>query len=198
MPTDRSSAFEIQFSPFSFFFCKRQLYAYYDHYLMYFNLNEINTEYSNDKYFAEKITLNNVDKCANECFSLGRMKKYLLNNGNFVEGFFFQERTTQEKAGFMWLMFPQCNEFQYRVRKVDAFIFDVFVFPNFRGCGLCGQMFQHVFDSLKKRGKNIVALGVRTDNTSAIRAYEKAGGVIKSRKRFIQLVHRYNIPYYSV
>ena len=192
-----SSLFNVQYHPFRLFFHKRQIYAYYDHYLMYFDLNKIDAEYSIDKWGIDVITLNNVDKCANECFSLGRMKKYLLNNRSSVEGFLFQDKN-KEKAGFMWLMYPKCNEFQYKVRNVDAFIFDVFVFPQFRGCGLCGHMFQYVFDHLKRNEKKIIALGVRTDNTSAIRAYEKAGGVIKARKRFIQLVHRYNIPYYSV
>ena len=192
-----SSLFEIQHSPFRFFFLKRQLYAYYDHYLMYFDLSKNHTKYSCDSYSIESISLSNVEKCINESFAWGKMRSYLLNNRESVEGFLFQDKN-EERAGFMWLMYPKCNEFQYKVRNVDAFIFDVFVFPKFRGCGLCGSMFQYAFDHIKEKGKTTVALGVRTDNASAIRAYEKAGGVIKSRKRFIQLVHRYNFPYYSV
>lgn len=190
--------FEIRKAPFSIRFRHRELYAFFDHHLMYFELTQEKALQYSDEWLAEAITIKNVDDCANEVFSCGRMKRYLLEQPDYVNGFLFREAKTGKTAGFLWIMYPGGNEFQYRVRKVDAFLFDVYVSPDFRGHGLCGQMFQYVFDYLKKNGKKTVALGVRTNNPSAIKAYKKAGGVIKARKRFIQLAHRYNIPYYSI
>ena len=193
-----SSAFEIQHNPFRLFFRKRQLFAFYDHYLMFFDLSKLNIPLKDISWTVESINLNNVECCRNECFALGRMRNYLLKKKEHVDGFLFRDPKTEEAAGFIWIMYPKCNEFQYRIRKVDSFVFDVYVSPAYRGYGLCGQMFQHIFTHIKNKQLTAVALGVRTDNTSAIRAYEKAGGIIKSRKRYIQIVHRYNIPYYTV
>lgn len=190
--------FEIKRHPFSIRINNRELYAFYDHYLMYFDLcNKENVELSSEWLF-EKITEANIDNCKNETFSVGRMKRYLKEQSQFVEGFLARNMNTGTPAGFLWIMYPGGNEFQYRVRRVDAFLFDVYVFPEFRGKGLCGQLLYYVFDHLKENMKKTVALGVRTDNNSAIRAYQKAGGIIKSRRKYIQLCHRYDIPYYSV
>ena len=190
---------EIKQHPFSLYFHQRQLFAYYDHYLMYFDLKKfMQTDQKNELWEMEEISIKNINDCDNEVFSLGRMKRYLATKQNHVKGFLFRNRITTKPCGFLWIMYPEENEFQYRVRKVDAFIFDVYVSPDCRGAGLCGYMFQLLFEFLIDISKYTVALGVRTDNPSAIRAYQKAGGEIKTRRRFIQLVHRYNIPYYTV
>lgn len=190
--------FEIRNHPFSIRYRNRELYAYYDHYLMYFDLRDINKVSASNSWSVERITEDNIDACTNETFSVGRMKRYLREQSQYVEGYLARCKKSGKPAGFMWIMYPGGNEFQYRVRRVDAFIFDVYVFSEYRGRGLCGQMFQHVFELLRNNSKSVAALGVRTDNQSAIQAYQKAGGVIKSRRRYIQLCHRYDIPYYSV
>ena len=95
-------------------------------------------------------------------------------------------------------MYQGGNEFQYRVRKTDAFVFDVYVSPDLRGRGICGQMFKYVFQILKEKNRKMVALGVRANNESAIKAYKKLGGDFRKRKRFVQLFRRFNIPYYVV
>lgn len=190
--------FEIRKSPFSIRFNRRELYAYYDHYVMNFDISGIEHKQLEDCWVAERITEANIDYCENEAFSVNRMKRYMKEQPEYVDGFLFFNSKTEEPAGFVWVMYPGGNEFQYRIRRIDAFLFDVFVFPEYRGRNLCGQMFQYIFEILNIDEKKAVSLGVRTDNKSAIRAYKKAGGVVKSRKRYIQLCHRYNIPYYTV
>ncbi|MBR4531221.1 GNAT family N-acetyltransferase [bacterium] len=190
--------FKIKKGPFSISFHNRELLAYYDHYLMYFDLDETNIVPDSGKWTIEEISTDNVYDCSNDIFSCGRMKRYLLQKTDCVKGFLFREPVTNQVVGFLWAMCHGENEFQYRVRKADALIFDVYVSPKFRGLGICGEMFQHMFGYLKNQQLKMIVLGVRTDNASAIRAYKKLGGIIKSRKRWIQLCHRYNLPYYSV
>ena len=193
------AGFEIRKDPFQLLFHNRQIFAFYDHYLTYFDLQKTTDTYELDPSLTvEQINLDNVEDCDNESFWIGRMKRYLQEQPNYVNGFVFRDAETQAPVGFLWVMYPGGNEFQYKIRKVDAFLFDVYVSPEHRGRGLCGKMFQYVFAYLKHRGAVTAGLAVRVKNTSAIRAYEKLGGVFKKRKKFIQFIRRFNFPYYSV
>ena len=193
------AGFEIRKDPFQLRFHDRQLFALYDHFLTYFDLSKANEAFEMDPGLTvEPVNLDNVDDCENESFWVERMKRYLQEQPDYVNGFIFRDTVTTKPVGFLWVMFPGGNEFQYKVRKVDAFLFDVYVSPESRGCGICGKMFQYMFAYLKLRGVVTVALGVRVKNKSAIRAYEKQGGILKERRRFIQFFRRYNFPYYTV
>ena len=62
------------------------------------------------------------------------------------------------------------NEIQYRIRNIDAFIFDAFVSESYRGKSFVGEMIKCLAD--KELADNIkMYLAVRTDNHSAIKAY---------------------------
>ena len=122
---------------------------------------------------------------------------YLENQEKFVDGFICYDKDNVP-LGFMWVMYNGGNEFQYRVRKTDVFIFDVLVFETARGKGVCSKMFQYVFKYLRGKGIKSVRLGVRKNNINAMRAYDKIGGKKVCSRSFIQIFRRYNIPYFSV
>ena len=183
---------------FSIYYKNRQIFAWYDHYLIYFDLTEKISQDFPDWLYAERINLDNVEQCKNNSFNVSRMRRYLIEQPDKIEGYLFKEKENHNVVGFLWEMFPNGNELQYRIRKVDAFLFDVFVSENYRGKGICGHMLSYVFSCAEKSQIKLVALGVRRNNTSAIRAYLKAGGVIRRKRKFIQLFHRYNVPYYKI
>ena len=55
------------------------------------------------------------------------MKDYLINQSNTAVGYMFKEVGTDALIGYIWLMHKGGNEIQYRIRNIDAFIFDAFV-----------------------------------------------------------------------
>lgn len=172
-------------------------FTFYDHYLMTFNLQECNDSSLASWVAVEEIDPDNISDCANAEFSVDRMKKY-LKNCKFASGWLFYDKKTHVPIGFFWIMRRGGDEFQYRVRNVEAFFFDVYVNADYRGHGVCGLMFQYAFRLLKKEGISVAALGVRTNNCSAIKAYHKNGGKIVKRMPFMQLLGHINIPYYKV
>ncbi len=181
--------------------CNRRLITLYRHWIYEFDIHEVASNsdtYDEQQLRFEKISPKTLPvlKQQNE-FSVDRMSSYLLNQEKYVEGFICYDKENR-LLGFMWVMYPCGDEFQYRVRETDAFIFDVFVFDSARGKGVCGKMLQYVFQYLDRKKKVSARLGVRKNNASAIRAYEKIGGRKVYSRSFIQLFRKYNMPYYSV
>lgn len=182
---------------FSISFKNRQIIAFYNHWICSFCLTG-NKVHFDDSLIVKKINYDNLDECnGQKDFYVGRMKGYLENQSMYTEGFLFYKN--DEPAGFVWVMYPGGNEFQYKVRKTDAFIFDVSVFEKFRGEGICGKMLLYLFNYLEiEKNAKEVKLAVRKNNVNAIRAYKKAGGVFVRSCRFFQIARRFNIPYYTV
>ena len=139
----------IKFNPtFQINVRNRRLLTFYRHWIYEFNIHEVAKPIDvcgEHQLRFEKISQETLPvlKQQNE-FSVGRMLSYLLDQEKYVDGFICYDAENQP-LGFMWVMYPGGNEFQYKVRETDAFIFDVFVFDAARGKGVCGKMFQYVF-----------------------------------------------------
>ena len=183
---------------YSIYYAKRQLYAFYKHYIYSFDLTNIKPRMPDD-IKVERITPDNVSLCERGPYHVPRMIKYLKEQPDFVDGFLFFDKISGKLLGFRWIMYKGGNEFQYRIRKTDAFFFDDYVVEECRGRGIYGKMYQWLFHYLKyEKGCKNACLAVRRNNKSAIRADEKAGGIITAKPNFIQIFRRYNIPYYKV
>ena len=73
------------------------------------------------------------------------------------------------------MMYKGADDLEYRIRNIDAYIFDVYVNNQYRGKGYAGEMIRQLMEYLHGKGINIAHLAVAKSNRSAIRAYEKTG-----------------------
>ena len=62
--------------------------------------------------------------------------------------------------------------------KHGAYIWGVFVRPEWRGLHIAEELINTCIEWVKERGAEIVKLGVVTTNSSAIRCYERCGFTI--------------------
>ena len=192
--------FKVLFDPiFKIQYKNRQILAYYNHWIYSFQIGEQTKDKNHYSLEGEIITLDNLHECEKQNdYLVSRLQKYLVEQKEYVQGFLFRDKN-KEVVGFIWVMYAGGNEFQYRVRRTKAFIYDVCVFESYRGKGICGKMFEVLFEYLKsQKGIDQVSLAVRKNNHRALKAYNKIGGHISCSRRFIQLARKYNIPYYSV
>jgi GNAT superfamily N-acetyltransferase len=74
-------------------------------------------------------------------------------------------------AGHLWLG-TQTDFFTHRV---DPWVFDLSVVPEFRGRGTARALHDHAVKWLRKRGAKILGLQVMAHNTEAARMYEALG-----------------------
>ena len=148
------------------------------------------------QFEMRKITLDNMNLCSKGDFSMARIHKYLEEKAKETEGFlFFAEGNP---VGYLWIMYKGGNHFQYRVRNIDSLIYQIEIFPEFRGHGACGHMMKQAFEYLQaQKNINDAYWSVRKNNKSAIRAYDKLGATQVDRKRFLRVL-KVNIPYLKV
>ncbi len=183
----------------AFYIHGRQLFAFYNHWIMQYNGGADSEESDESHLLCEKINNANLDYCRRQtAFPDSVMERYLKEQSQFAEGFLFKDENLNV-LGFMWVMYRGGNESQYRVRHCDALVFDVFVDEKMRGKGMCGRMLSYVIRYLKEeRGASTIRLGVRKNNVSAIKSYKKNGWKIVGTAKFVQFFRRINIPYYSI
>lgn len=144
------------------------------------------------QFEMKKITFDNVDLCSKGDFSMERMRQYLKEKADETEGFLFFDG--DHPVGYLWIMYRGGDHFQYRVRNIDALIYQIEVYPEFRGHGACGHMMRQTFKYLETRNINDAYWSVRKNNKSAIKAYDKLDAKQVDRRRFLRVL-KVNIPY---
>lgn len=92
---------------------------------------------------------------------------------------------------------PLINRTVYRIRNVEALISCACVFKEYRGKSIANRMLGKVVELLWDEGGTEMALGVRTDNKTAIRAYEKASFKVTDEKTYLRILRK-NFPYHVV
>lgn len=183
---DRSGNFAIRL-------CERAIFEYCNHYIVRFDAS-ICSCVAHPELVMAPITDDNVDLCNGMEFSTERMRRYLLEQGSHMRGYLYSTVADNKPVGCVWVAFRGANEFQYRVRRIDAFGFDFAVKPEFRGQGIVGFMICDLLNNLGKNGVDVLYASVRKNNTSAIKAYTKMGGSLVASKRFFR-VGGVRIPY---
>ena len=171
----------------------KRLFTYTHHYIMRFSLDKLAYRQPAFPLRYEKASLENVDDCSKAPYSLNRMKRYLTEFPEKVDGYIFY-REDDTPVGCVWVMYRGGNEFQYRVRKIDALGFHFCVYDEFKGQGLIGYMIFCLMTELRKKEIDSLYCGVRTNNASAIKSYRKLGADIVSEKRFFRIAGL-RIPY---
>ena len=83
----------------------------------------------------KRITRNNIKDCIGGSFNVDIMTAYMESQEENVEGFVFSKKESGKTVGYVWVMYRGGNEIQYRIRHIDAFIFDLCVMPEHRGQG---------------------------------------------------------------
>ena len=151
-----------------------------------------------DCLYMEKITFENLQDCSGGSFSLDIMASYLKKQKDKAEGFLFYEKNSRQAVGYAWVMHKGGNEIQYRIKKADAFLFDVCVLPQCQGKGYSTKILAMITEYLhRERQIDTLTLACRTDNEIALKAYKKFGFTICCKKTFIRLL-KINIPYYKL
>lgn len=183
---DRSGNFSIRLK-------QRTVFEYCDHFLMRFVLADCRCV-NHPEVYRVNISLSNVDDCNGLGFSVVRMRNYLLKQSAHMKGYIYYNKIDNNPVGCVWVAYKGANEFQYRIRKIDAFGFDFAVNNAYRGQGIVGFMIYELLLSLENEGIDVLYASVRKNNKSAIRAYEKIGAVIVGTKKFYRFAG-IRIPY---
>lgn len=127
--------------------------------------------------------------------TIANLTRLLLKNRSLCEGFIFS--VAGRPVGTIWVMYQGANDIEYRIRRIKAYIFDVYINENYRGNGYAGEMICLLMKYLHERGINSSYLAVAKTNKSAIRAYKKVGFESIVDKKFARVL-RVNIPYHEL
>ena len=135
-----------------------------------------------------------------ESFGMVRMtkalRKMLLEQKEYVEGYGFKD-SNGRVVGHLYLMKRGGNEVMYKIRNIDAYLFAVRVYDEFRGRRYAEEMIGWLAEKEKREGISEIYLAVKKTNASAIKAYERIGFHKIGSRTFIR-IWRVNIPYYSL
>lgn len=127
-------------------------------------------------------------------YSIRTAKKIVSANKGYCDVFVASD-VNGHKIGTISVMYRGGNDIEYRIRNIDAFIYNVFVDTEFRGNGYAGDMIRILMQHLYGKGINKAYLAVSTNNHKAVRAYEKVGFVTEKDLRFVRVL-KINIPYW--
>lgn len=168
----------------------------YHHYIMTLRLDDyVSLECKG--YEFRCITLNDIDILKKGDFAIQNMLPYLKQEKQYSTGLLCIEEKTKQPVGYIWVIRRGGNEMVYRIRNVEALISCVCVFKEYRGKNIANRLLGKVVELLRDEGGTEVALGVRTDNKNAIRAYEKAGFKVTDEKNYLRILRK-NFPYHVV
>lgn len=145
----------------------------------------------------------NLQLVTNQCdlidgtYTVPMQKKLINKNLNYCETYICKNKSTDSTVGIVSVMYKGGNELEYRIRNIDAFIYNLMVLPSQRGNGIAGCMLLLLEEIFKMKRISSVCLAVSIDNHSAIKAYKKVGCEIIANKSFVRFM-RINIPYYCL
>lgn len=176
----------------------KNIFQVYTHHIMKIEYETVAGNLEQSSHILRKI---NSDSIPEELAPIGttvtvsNLKHLLQINGNRCEGFVFGGGDTP--IGTIWVMYRGAGDLEYRIRNIDAYLFDVYVNNKHRGKGYAGEMIRHLMEYLHYKGINTAHLAVSKTNTSAIRAYKKTGFTTVADKRFARIL-KINIPYHEL
>lgn len=82
-------------------------------------------------------------------YSVQMQQNIISHNPGLVETFVLKDKS--ETIGIMSVMYKGGNELEYKIRNIDAFVYNVLIRPEFRGNGYAGVMFILLSEYLKKK-----------------------------------------------
>ena len=153
---------------------------------------------STNKAFGDTVLqrVENPEQVVNGTYDASTQLKLMEKNGTLCEQYVLRSRTG-EMLGTLSVMYRGGNELEYRVRHIDAFVYNLAVVPECRGRGYAGAMIDGLSSVLRCKGIEEMYLAVSFDNENALRAYTKSGFKIVYDRTFVRTMH-VNIPYYVI
>lgn len=130
-------------------------------------------------------------------YSIKLQMRIVKKNKSYCETYLYRDFFSDKTIGIVSIMYKGGNELEYKIRNISAFVYNVFVNPEYRGRGMAAGMLNLVGDVLRSKSIYSMWLAVSIDNYSAINAYYKAGFKIVSKKTFVRFL-KINIPYYKL
>lgn len=178
---------------------KKNIIQIYTHYIMRLDFCNVQMQEPYAAFTLHKIDPNDLEKemkHIGKTVSYSHLKKLIRSNRELCEGFVFRN-AQNSPIGTIWIMHKGANDLEYRIRTIDAYIFDVYINRNQRGNGYAGEMIRHLMCYLHQKGIDSAYLAVSQSNTRAIQAYQKVGFTIAAKKKFLR-AFRINIPFYKL
>lgn len=177
----------------------KNIFRVYTHHIMKIEYETVVGRQKQSTYTLRKI---DSDSISEELEPIGttvtasNLKHLISVNGSRCEGFVFGGIDTSP-IGTIWVMYQGADDLEYRIRNINAYIFDVYVNSKYRGKGYAGEMICEIMEYLHKKGLNTAYLAVSRRNISAIRAYKKIGFTTVADKKFVRFL-KINIPYHKL
>lgn len=127
--------------------------------------------------------------------SAANHERLVKANPHLCEGFILCN-PEDNPIGSIWVMYRGGNDLEYRIRNTDAYIYGVYIRPEYRGYGWAGIMISRLMRYLHNSKKiDYAELAVSRKNINAIRAYRKAGFVDLEDREFVRIM-KINVPYH--
>ena len=162
-----------------------------------FNHHIMSLQYSSNIAATNKLVMECIteqpDKMIDGTYSVETAKALLAKNKGKCDVFIFHD-SNENVVGTLSVMYKNGNDIEYRIRKADAFIYNVLTDEKHRGRGYAGEMLRLLSEYLHGKSIDKAYLAVSTNNIPAIRAYKKAGFVTEYDSSFIRVL-KVNIPY---
>ena len=177
----------------------KNIFQVYNHHIMRLEYSNMNCTPLSSELKLRKIDLHNIKEelaPVGTTVAVANLDRLVKKNGSMCEGFILCDEHEKD-VGTIWVMYKGTNDLEYRIRNIDAYIFDVFVNSSYRGKGYAGEMIRQLMEYLHTKGIDSAHLAVSTKNISAIRAYEKAGFVTVCDHKFARVL-KINIPYHKL
>ena len=143
------------------------------------------------------VLVSNDSELIDGTYTISLQKKIINNNSGKCDTFILKEINTQRSIGVISVMYKGGDELEYKIRNIDAFIYNVMIDESVRGNGYAGVMIKKLGSILKNKGIREAYLAVSIDNNGAITAYRKTGFEVVEEKKFIRTM-KINIPYYRL
>lgn len=175
----------------------KNIFRMYQHHIMEIRYESLCKYKSFGHFVLHEVDTNNLYEemsLVGSTISLRNLERIVRNNRTLVKGFLFKN-SAGCKAGTIWVMFRGGNDIEYKIRNIDAYIFNVYVSQTYRGNGFAGEMIYQLMNLLHNNGVEKAYLAVSLKNMSAIRAYEKIGFVNVFDRKFVRVL-KINIPYH--
>ena len=162
-----------------------------------FNHHIMSLKYSPDNAVTYRLVMERIteqpEKMIDGTYNRETARSLLSKNKGLCDVFIFRD-FNEVIVGTVSVMYRNGNELEYKIRKVDAFIYNVLINEKYRGRGYAGEMLYLLSEYLHGKSIDKAYLAVSTNNSPAIRAYEKVGFLTEYDSSFIRIL-KVNIPY---
>lgn len=165
-----------------------KLYSLRHHYVLSFSQQYFHTSIDEQLYIERAISYNDL---IDGVYSKKLQRKIWRKNVKYSRTYILKNEDTT--IGYVSIMMNGGKELLYEVKYSQAYIYNVYIKPEFRGKGYAKDMLLMVIKELHEEKIDEIIIAVLIDNIRALNTYIKVGGIIVKRVMFLR-VCRCNIP----